>query len=197
MAARRILVIDNYDSFTYNLVQYLGELSAEPLVYRNDALSLTGVWHLAPDGIVLSPGPGNPQDHRYFGVCTDILKEVSKKIPTLGVCLGHQGIGAVFGGKITSAKRLLHGKTSIIYHDGKGVFKNIPNGFKAARYHSLVIERTSLPSVLEISAESEDGEIMGVRHKAYPIEGVQFHPESILTEHGKEILANFLTQGGG
>jgi len=197
MKANRILVIDNYDSFTYNLVQYLGELGVEPLVYRNDALSLAEVWDLAPDGIVLSPGPGNPQERRYFGVCADILKEASKEIPTLGVCLGHQGIGAVFGAKITSAKRLLHGKTSRIYHDGKGIFKNIPQGFSAARYHSLVIERASLPDVLEISAESEDGEIMGVRHKEYPIEGVQFHPESILTEHGREILANFLKQGGG
>jgi len=197
MTSRRILVIDNYDSFTYNLVQYLGELGAELFVYRNDALTLSEVWRLAPDGIVLSPGPGNPEDRRYFGICADILKEVSKKIPTLGVCLGHQGIGAVFGAKITSARRLVHGKTSQIYHDGKGIFKNIPQGFSAARYHSLVIDRASLPDVLEITATSEDGEIMGVRHKAYPIEGVQFHPESILTEHGKVILANFLTRGGG
>lgn len=193
----RVLVIDNYDSFTYNLVQYLGELGSSPIVLRNDELDLEQIKALKPQRIVISPGPGNPQNERDFGICRCVLREISPRIPTLGVCLGHQGIAAVFGGRLIQAKMIRHGKTSRIYHDGQGIFQGVPNGFLAARYHSLAIQRGSLPPVLEISAESEDGEIMGVRHKYYPMEGVQFHPESILTEHGKSILGNFLTQGGG
>jgi len=189
----KILVLDNYDSFTYNLVQYLGELGAEPLVYRSDELSCDEIRELTPQGIVISPGPGHPAD-RYFGVCAQVLREISPRVPTLGVCLGHQGIGVVFGGRITRAKELRHGKTSRIYHDGRGVFRGLPNGFPAARYHSLVLERESLPDALEVSAESEDGEVMGVRHRAYPIEGVQFHPESVLTRQGKRLLLNFLEE---
>lgn len=190
----RILVIDNYDSFTHNLVQYLGELGAEPVVFRNDELTLEQVGKLAPSGIVISPGPGHPGDRKYFGICADVLQEVSPRVPTLGVCLGHQGIGATFGGRVVGARELRHGKTSRIYHDGKGVFRGLPNGFRAARYHSLVLQRSSLPKELELSAESEDGEVMGVRHRHFPIEGIQFHPESVLTEHGKRILANFLEE---
>ncbi len=190
----RILVIDNYDSFTHNLVQYLGELGAEPVVFRNDELTLEQVGKLVPSGIVISPGPGHPEDKKYFGICAAVLREVSPRVPTLGVCLGHQGIGAVFGGRVVGARELRHGKTSRIYHDGKGVFRGLPNGFRAARYHSLVLQRSSLPKELELSAESEDGEVMGVRHRHFPIEGIQFHPESVLTEHGKRILANFLEE---
>ena len=189
----RILVIDNYDSFVYNLVQYVGELGAEPLVYRNDEITLERAMKFHPDGIIISPGPGTPEDTRYFGVCTEILQTMSLKIPTLGVCLGHQGIISTFGGKIIHAKRLMHGKTSLIRHDGKRLFEGVENPFKATRYHSLVGDRETIPSCLEITAESiEDGEIMGVRHVEYLIEGVQFHPESILTTHGKRIIRNFL-----
>lgn len=188
----RVLVIDNYDSFTYNLVQYLGELGSQLSVFRNDELDLEKIKTLKPHRIVISPGPGNPQNDRDFGICSCILREISPRIPTLGVCLGHQGIAAVFEGRIVPAKTIRHGKTSHIYHDGRAIFQGVPNGFLAARYHSLAIDRASLPTVLEISAQSEDGEIMGVRHRTYPIEGVQFHPESILTEHGKTLLANFL-----
>ncbi|MFQ6116672.1 MAG: anthranilate synthase component II [Candidatus Bipolaricaulia bacterium] len=190
----RILIIDNYDSFTYNLVQYLGELGAEPRVFRNDALSCTEIRELAPQGIVISPGPGHPGERRYFGVCAEVLRELSSHLPTLGVCLGHQGIGLAFGGRVAPAKVLRHGKTSRIYHDGRGVFRGLPDSFLGARYHSLVLERESLPKELELSAESEDGEVMGVRHREYPIEGIQFHPESILTAQGKRILANFLEE---
>ena len=189
----KILILDNYDSFTYNLAQYLGELGAEPLVHRSDELSCDEIKELAPRGIVISPGPGGPTD-RYFGVCAQVLREISPRVPTLGVCLGHQGIGVVFGGRITRAKELRHGKTSRIYHDGRGVFRGLPDGFPAARYHSLVLERKSLPDALEISAESDDGEVMGVRHREYPIEGIQFHPESVLTPCGKELLLNFLEE---
>lgn len=188
----RVLVIDNYDSFTYNLVQYFGELGSQLIVFRNDELELKDVKSLKPQRIVISPGPGNPENDRDFGICSCVLREISPRIPTLGVCLGHQGIAAVYGGRVVPAKTIRHGKTSQIYHDGQGIFQGVPNGFRAARYHSLVIARDSLPEVLKISAESEDGEIMGVRHRAYSIDGVQFHPESILTEHGKAILANFL-----
>ncbi|MCD5408343.1 aminodeoxychorismate/anthranilate synthase component II [Candidatus Bipolaricaulota bacterium] len=190
----RILVIDNYDSFTHNLVQYLGELGADPVVFRSDELTLEQVRALAPSGIVISPGPGRPEDRKYFGICADVLREVSPRVPTLGVCLGHQGIGAAFGARVVEARELRHGKTSRIYHDGKGVFRGLPNGFRAARDHSLVLQRSSLPEELELSAESEDGEVMGVRHRRFPIEGIQFHPESVLTEHGKRILANFLEE---
>ena len=188
-----MLVVDNYDSFVYNLVQCIGELGGEPLIYRNDELSFKQAKELRPDRIVISPGPGTPEDSRYFGVCTEILLRLSCEVPTLGVCLGHQGIIHAFGGKIVSAKRLMHGKTSSIKHDGKGLFKGVQNPFTATRYHSLAGERQSLPSCLTLTAESlDDGEIMGVRHRAFPIEGVQFHPESILCEDGKLILQNFL-----
>jgi len=189
----KVLVIDNYDSFVYNLVQYVGELGADPIIYRNDELSLKRAMKLRPHRIIISPGPGTPEDTRYFGLCSEILQTMSPKIPTLGVCLGHQGIISTFGGKIIHAKRLMHGKTSMIKHDGRGVFKGVRNPFEATRYHSLVGDRKTMPPCLEITAESaDDGEIMGVRHVEYPIEGVQFHPESVLTTDGKRIIKNFL-----
>ncbi len=184
-----ILMIDNYDSFTYNLVQYLGELGQQVLVYRNDALAIKDIKKLNPDKIVISPGPGRPED---AGLSCEIIREFGGKIPILGVCLGHQAIGYVFGGKITGAKKLMHGKTSKIYHNKKDIFKNIPNPFLATRYHSLLVEKKSLPACLEITATTRDDEIMGLKHKAYPIWGVQFHPESILTKSGKQILDNFI-----
>ncbi|MCX8153991.1 MAG: aminodeoxychorismate/anthranilate synthase component II [Candidatus Bathyarchaeota archaeon] len=189
----KVLVIDNYDSFVYNLVQYIGEFEAEVLVYRNDQITLKQAEKLQPDRIVISPGPGSPEDTRYFGVCTAILKELSLKIPTLGVCLGHQGIIHAFGGRIISAKRLMHGKTSTIRHDGEGIFKGVSNPFTATRYHSLAGAALSIPKCLKVTAVAvDDGEIMGVRHVEYPIEGVQFHPESILCADGKLIIKNFL-----
>jgi len=189
----KVLVIDNYDSFVYNLVQYIGELGENPVVYRNDQITLEKAMKLRPERIVISPGPGTPEDRRYFGVCSSILRYMSPEIPTLGVCLGHQGIIHTFGGRIAHAKRLMHGKTSLVKHDGKGVFRGLKNPIRATRYHSLVGDRKFIPKCLKITAESlNDGEVMGVRHVAYPIEGVQFHPESILTELGKEILKNFL-----
>jgi anthranilate synthase component 2 len=189
----KVLVIDNYDSFVYNLVQYIGELGAETIVYRNDQLTLKQVKELKPDRIVISPGPGTPEDTRYFGVCTEILQQVSSEVPTLGVCLGHQGIIYAFGGKVIHAKRLMHGKTSRIKHDGKGLFQGVHNPFTATRYHSLAGEKPSIPSCLTVTAETiDDGEVMGVRHVKYPIEGVQFHPESILCEDGKLIIKNFI-----
>jgi anthranilate synthase component 2 len=189
----KVLVVDNYDSFVYNLVQYIGELGADVIVYRNDQVTLAQVERLKLDKIVLSPGPGTPEDERYFGVCTAILQDVSHKVPTLGVCLGHQGIINAFGGKIVSAKKLMHGKTCTIKHDEKGIFKGVRNPFTATRYHSLAGDKFSIPSCLQISALAiDDGEIMGVRHVEYPIEGVQFHPESILCEDGKLIMKNFL-----
>jgi len=189
----RVLVIDNYDSFVYNLVQYIGELGGKPVVYRNDEITLRQAMKLRPDKIVISPGPGTPEDARYFGVCSDILQHMSCEIPTLGVCLGHQGIISTFGGKIVRAKRLMHGKTSLIRHDGKGVFKGVENPFVATRYHSLVGDRRTIPLCLKVTAESlDDGEVMGVRHVEHPIEGVQFHPESILTTVGRVFLKNFL-----
>jgi len=189
----KILVIDNYDSFVYNLVQYIGEFGVEVVVCRNDQLTIKQVKDLNPDRIVISPGPGTPEQIRYFGVCSAILRHISSQIPTLGVCLGHQGIIHTFGGKIVSANTLMHGKTSLIRHDAKGIFKDVKNPFTATRYHSLVGDRNSIPSCLEITAESlDDGEIMGVRHVTYPIDGVQFHPESILSEDGKLVIKNFL-----
>ncbi len=189
----KVLVIDNYDSFVYNLVQYIGELGAETAVYRNDEITLKRAADLSPDRIVISPGPGTPEDARYFGVCSEILRSLSRGVPTLGVCLGHQGIIFTFGGKIIRAKKLMHGKTSLIRHDGRGVFKGIESPLEATRYHSLVGAREAIPDCLEVTAESiDDGEIMGVRHVEYPIEGVQFHPESILTSTGKRIMKNFL-----
>jgi anthranilate synthase component 2 len=189
----KVLVIDNYDSFVYNLVQYVGELGGTPLVYRNDKITLKKAMKLNPDRIVISPGPGTPEDPRYFGICSTILQNMSCKIPTLGVCLGNQGIISSFGGKIVQAKQLMHGKTSAIEHDGKGVFKGIKNPFTATRYHSLVGDRNSLPLDIEVTAKAiDDHEIMGVRHIKYPITGLQFHPESILCENGKKIIKNFL-----
>ena len=189
----KVLVIDNYDSFVYNLVQYIGELGADTVVYRNNEITLKQVQTLKPDRIVISPGPGTPEETRYFGVCTDILQHVSPEVPTLGVCLGHQGIVHAFGGRIIRAQKLMHGKTSKIKHDGKGIFRDVKNPFTATRYHSLVGDKRFIPSCLEITAEAaDDGEMMAVRHRNYPIEGVQFHPESILCEDGKLILKNFL-----
>jgi anthranilate synthase component 2 len=189
----KVVVIDNYDSFVYNLVQYIGEQGAETIVYRNNQVSIEQLIKLKPDRIVISPGPGTPEDERYFGVCKKILQTMSPTIPTLGVCLGHQGIIHVYGGKIIHAKKLMHGKTCTIKHDQKGIFTGVRNPFTATRYHSLAGERCSIPACLEITAECvDDGEIMGVRHVKYPIDGVQFHPESILCEDGKVIIKNFL-----
>ena len=184
-----ILVLDNYDSFTYNLVQYLGELGATMQVARNDALTADAVQALEPDGIVISPGPGNPDG---AGVSLELIRRFHTRVPILGVCLGHQAIGQAFGGTVARARRQMHGKTSPIAHDGRGVFRGLPPGFEATRYHSLVVLESSLPADLEISARADDGEIMGLRHRRYPVEGVQFHPESILTGQGKALLANFL-----
>ncbi|TVQ53183.1 MAG: aminodeoxychorismate/anthranilate synthase component II [Spirulina sp. DLM2.Bin59] len=192
-----LLVIDNYDSFTYNLVQYLGELGREfPVaqeihVVRNDQIDVAGIGAIAPDGIVISPGPGRPDD---AGVSLAVIRELGPKMPILGVCLGHQSLGQVFGGQVISAPLLMHGKTSDIHHNGQGVFAGLPNPIAATRYHSLVVERSSLPPSLEITAWVEDGTIMGLRHRDYPhLEGVQFHPESVLTPLGKTLLRNFLT----
>ena len=187
-----LLVIDNYDSFTYNLVQYLGEMRVELEVRRNDQITVEQVRALAPERILVSPGPRSPRD---AGLSCDILRTFGPTIPTLGVCLGHQCIGHVFGGKVIVNYRMMHGKTSLIQHNGKDLFAGMPNPFAATRYHSLVIERASVPDCLEITAETQEGEIMGVRHKQHPIWGVQFHPESILTESGRQILENFLKLG--
>jgi anthranilate synthase/aminodeoxychorismate synthase-like glutamine amidotransferase len=186
-----ILIIDNYDSFTYNLVQYFGELGAELEVYRNDKISLDEVTEKAPEKIVISPGPGEPKN---AGISELLVKSLAGKVPILGVCLGHQSIGEVFGGKIVRAKKIMHGKTSLIYHNQKEIFEGVKNPFEATRYHSLVVERRTLPEILSITAETKDGddEIMGLKHSKYPVWGVQFHPESILTDEGKKILSNFL-----
>ena len=183
-----ILIIDNYDSFTYNLVQYLGELGAEIHVVRNDEVTLEEIRELNPERIVISPGPGDPDDG---GVSNEVIREFGPTIPVLGVCLGHQCIGHVFGGVVTGAPRLMHGKTSPVYHNGSGVFNGVPSPFNATRYHSLIVEEP-LPDCLQVIAFTSEGEVMGLRHKDFPVVGVQFHPESILTEHGKRILANFL-----
>lgn len=189
----RVLVIDNYDSFVYNLVQYFGELGADVEVYRNDQITLKNIIELDPKRIVISPGPGTPEKKQYFGICSKILQKLSYKIPTLGVCLGHQGIIHGFGGKIVSAKKLMHGKTSKIKHDGKTIFKGVRNPLSGTRYHSLIGDKKTIPECLEVTARSiEDGEVMAVRHIKYPIEGVQFHPESILCQDGKLIVKNFL-----
>ncbi|MBI5787378.1 MAG: aminodeoxychorismate/anthranilate synthase component II [Candidatus Schekmanbacteria bacterium] len=184
-----LLMIDNYDSFTYNLVQYLGELGQDIKVYRNDKISLGEIERLNPERIVISPGPCTPKE---AGISVPLIKCFAGKIPILGVCLGHQSIGEAFGGNVIRAPRLMHGKTSQIHHDHSTIFKNLPNPFTATRYHSLIIERESLPACLQISAYTQEGEIMGVRHKEYLIEGVQFHPESILTDVGKQLLQNFI-----
>lgn len=183
-------MIDNYDSFTYNLVQYLGELGQELKVVRNDEVSVADVKKMKPSRIVISPGPGSPKD---AGVSKSLIKTFGSEIPVLGVCLGHQCIGEVFGGKVIGAKRLMHGKTSQIFHKGQGIFKGIDNPFVATRYHSLIVEQKSLPKDLVITAETKEKEIMGLQHKKWPVYGVQFHPESILTQHGKDLLKNFLS----
>ena len=189
-----LLMIDNYDSFTYNLVQYLGELGEEVKVLRNDEITLEGIEQLAPARIVISPGPCTPDE---AGISMPLVRHFAGKVPILGVCLGHQSIGQALGGRIVHARQLMHGKTSAIHHDGRGVFRGLPDGFTATRYHSLAIERASLPGCLVVSAWSEDGEIMGVRHQELAVEGVQFHPESILTEHGHPLLKNFLESSLG
>ncbi len=186
-----LLMIDNYDSFTYNLVQYLGELGEDVRVVRNDEVSVDDIDRLAPARIVISPGPCTPNE---AGVSLPAIARFAGRIPILGVCLGHQAIGQAFGGRVVHAKTLMHGKVSPIHHSGKGVFRGLPSPYNATRYHSLAIERESCPAVLEITAWTEDGEIMGVRHRTMAVEGVQFHPESILTEHGHALLRNFLTQ---
>lgn len=189
-----ILVIDNYDSFTYNLVQYLGELGEEIVVKRNDEIDLAGVEELAPDHILISPGPCSPNE---AGISLSLIDHFKGKIPIFGVCLGHQSIGQAFGGEVVRAEKLMHGKTSPILHDGKTIFEGMESPFTATRYHSLIVRRETLPDCLEISAETAEGEIMGLRHKEYAIEGVQFHPESIITDHGHTMLRNFLRHRSG
>ena len=184
-----LLVIDNYDSFTYNLVQYFGELGCEVIVKRNDQVSVDDVRALNPDRICISPGPGTPDQS---GISNGIVRELGREKPVLGVCLGHQCIAAAFGGEIVRASRLMHGKTSPVEHNGRGLFADLPNPFEATRYHSLIADRATLPPVLEVTAETREGEIMGLRHREFPIYGVQFHPESILTAHGRKLLENFL-----
>ena len=188
-----LLVIDNYDSFTYNLVQYLGELGQDVRVVRNDEIPAAAIAGLAPSHVVISPGPCTPNE---AGISLETIKSYAGKIPILGVCLGHQSIGQAFGGKIVRAAREMHGKTSQIHHDGKGVFTGLPNPFEATRYHSLLIEAATVPDALEVTAKTPEGEIMAVRHRTLPVEGVQFHPESYLTTAGKDLLRNFITKGG-
>jgi anthranilate synthase/aminodeoxychorismate synthase-like glutamine amidotransferase len=185
-----ILLLDNYDSFTYNLAQYLGELGCEVEVHRNDKISVEEIARRKPERIVISPGPCTPQE---AGISIELIQRLAGKFPILGVCLGHQAMGAAFGGRIVRAPKLFHGKTSEIVHDGKGIFQNLPKPFRATRYHSLIVERKSLPHELTITAETADGIIMGVRHRKHKLEGVQFHPESVLTESGKQLLQNFLS----
>ncbi len=187
--ATRVLVIDNYDSFVYNLVQELGELGADPVVHRNDAIDVAGIRAAAPDAILISPGPGRPES---AGISMDVIRELAGECPILGVCLGHQALGQVFGGEVVAAPTLMHGKTSGIHHRGVGVFTGLPDPFVATRYHSLIVERSTLPDLLEITAETSDGVIMGLRHRTLDVEGVQFHPESFLTPSGPSLLANFL-----
>ena len=185
-----ILLLDNYDSFTYNLAQYLGELGCQVEVHRNDRISVEQIAQRKPERIVISPGPCTPQE---AGICVELIQKLAGKIPILGVCLGHQAIGAAFGGKIIRAPKLFHGKTSQIRHDGSGVFRGLPNPFTATRYHSLIVERKSLPAELQVTAETDDDIIMGMQHRQYPLMGVQFHPESVLTDSGKQLLKNFLS----
>jgi anthranilate synthase/aminodeoxychorismate synthase-like glutamine amidotransferase len=184
-----ILMIDNYDSFTYNLVQYLGQLGEEVAVHRNDAITLEEIAKMKPEAIFLSPGPCSPEQ---AGITVDVVRRFHRSVPLMGVCLGHQAIGHAFGGRVVRADRIMHGKTSPILNDGKTIFKGLPSPFPAGRYHSLIVERESLPDCLEVSAETEEGEIMGLRHRTLPVEGIQFHPESILTPGGKRIIRNFL-----
>ena len=193
MARARILVIDNYDSFVYNLYQYLGQLGADPVVHRHDALDLAGIRAMAPDGILISPGPGRPED---AGISMAVITALAGEVPILGVCLGHQCIGAAFGGNVVRAAAVMHGKTSWVAHAGQGVLAGLPQPFEATRYHSLVVEPAGLPPDLEVTAHAEDGTIMALRHRRYPIEGVQFHPESVLTVGGHRLLANWLAGCG-
>jgi anthranilate synthase component 2 len=190
----KILVIDNYDSFVYNIAQLLGELRTEPTVLRNDSITLQDVRKMRPDAIVISPGPGHPADRRYFGVCTDIITELGPSVPILGVCLGHQGIVHAFGGKVVNATKIRHGKTSLIQYTADRLFEDVENPFTATRYHSLVADQNTVPTSLEVTAKAlDDGEIMGIRHRQYLIEGVQFHPESVLTGDGRRMLLNFIS----
>jgi anthranilate synthase/aminodeoxychorismate synthase-like glutamine amidotransferase len=189
--AARVLVVDNYDSFVYNLVQYLGELGASPVVVRNDERSVAELLDLAPDAVLVSPGPGTPED---AGVSNEVITTFGPRVPVLGVCLGHQCIGQVYGGRVVRAPQVMHGKTSLIRHDGAGVFAGLPQPFEATRYHSLVVDRDSVPACLEITAETDDGVVMGLRHRDLPVEGVQFHPESVLTVGGHDLLRTFLRQ---
>lgn len=189
-----ILLIDNYDSFTYNLAQYLGELGEEVMVCRNDRITLEEIQRLRPSSIVISPGPGVPSE---AGISLEAIRSFAGRLPILGVCLGHQAIGEAFGGRVVPAGRLMHGKTSLIHHDGRTIYQGLPPYFTATRYHSLVVSRHYLPECLEVSAWTEDGEVMGIRHRVYPVEGVQFHPEAVLTEHGKDLLGNFIRLAGG
>jgi len=186
---RPLLVIDNYDSFTYNLVQYLGELGAEVIVRRNDAVTIDEVAAARPRAVVISPGPGTPDQ---AGICTDLIRSLGPALPIMGVCLGHQCIGQAYGGKVTRAARIMHGKVSPVFHDGRSLFRGLPSPMEATRYHSLIVERQTLPGALELTAWTEDGVIMGLRHVEHPVTGVQFHPESILTSSGRRLLANFL-----
>ncbi|MDQ1446320.1 MAG: anthranilate synthase component [Acidimicrobiaceae bacterium] len=188
-AISRVLVVDNYDSFVYNLVQYLGELGADPIVRRHDEITVADAEALAPDAVLISPGPGRPED---AGISNDLILRMAGRVPVLGVCLGHQCIGQVFGGEVVRAPHVMHGKTSMVSHDDAGIFSGLPNPMEATRYHSLVVDRASVPDVLAVTAECEDGLVMGLRHREYEVEGVQFHPESILTHAGKPMLANFL-----
>ncbi|PKN89294.1 MAG: anthranilate/aminodeoxychorismate synthase component II [Deltaproteobacteria bacterium HGW-Deltaproteobacteria-1] len=188
-----ILMIDNYDSFTFNIVQYLGQMGEDVQVYRNDKITLDDIHKLKPQAVFLSPGPGAP---REAGITVDVVREFYKTVPLMGICLGHQSIGYAFGGDIVRADRIMHGKTSAVQHDGKTIFTGLPNPFTAGRYHSLVVRPETLPSCLEVSARTDEGEIMGLRHKEYPVEGIQFHPESVLTPQGKRILRNFLKTTG-
>jgi anthranilate synthase/aminodeoxychorismate synthase-like glutamine amidotransferase len=189
----RVLVIDNYDSFVYNLVQYLGELGAEPVVHRSDTFTLEDIEALAPDAVLISPGPGRPED---AGLSNQVITTFAGRVPILGVCLGHQCIGQVYGGEVVRAPSIMHGKTSAIQHEGGGVFAGLPSPLEATRYHSLVVAADSIPDVLEVTARTEDGVVMGLRHRELDVEGVQFHPESILTEHGHDLLRNFLARTG-
>lgn len=189
----KTLIIDNYDSFVYNIAQLVGSLGSQAIVRRNDKLTLDEVRGLNPDRIIISPGPGTPAEKRYFGICEGILEQISSEVPTLGVCLGHQGIAHTYGGRLRKAKTIMHGKVSSIRHKNEGLFKGVENPFVATRYHSLAVDKASLPTCLEVTAESlDDGEIMGISHKDYPVFGVQFHPESILTSVGTKIMRNFL-----
>ena len=188
-----ILLIDNYDSFTYNLVQMLEHMNQEVKVFRNDQVDLLGIEKLAPSALVISPGPGTPIQ---AGISVEAIRYFGPKIPVLGVCLGHQSVAQAYGGKVVGADRIMHGKTSLIFHDGRSIYQEIPKPFEAVRYHSLIVERASLPDRLEITAWTEEGEIMGIRHRDYPVEGVQYHPESILTTEGPSLLKTFISQGG-